>query len=273
MKIKFLNQKKYKRFFSFGCSFTKYKWPTWADIIGQNIKYHENWAEGGAGNFFIFSSLIELINSHGLTNSDLIGIMWTSCGRTDIYSNKKWIHASQPTYEDRLGKFWTKKFGFDERSHLLRDITFIDSSIRILNTLPCDFFILNAMPIPRIDVEKSEQEIKNKKITKKEIIIMQDTNDLNSDFILDKDILKKFTKTLKILPTSALTLIQNKKNRIIKDQHPLPNEHLEYLNQVLPNNLTNECNLFADSYTQKILNAKKEITYNEIWPYSSVDRL
>ena len=28
---------KYKRFFTFGCSFTCYMWPTWADIISKEM--------------------------------------------------------------------------------------------------------------------------------------------------------------------------------------------------------------------------------------------
>ena len=30
---------KYNRFFSFGCSFTQYHWPTWANVIGMHFDY------------------------------------------------------------------------------------------------------------------------------------------------------------------------------------------------------------------------------------------
>ena len=45
----------YSRFFAFGCSFTSYYWPTWADIIGQEFsdRYY-NLAMCGAGNEFMF---------------------------------------------------------------------------------------------------------------------------------------------------------------------------------------------------------------------------
>ena len=43
MQIQYLDKKKYKRFFAFGCSYTEYFWPTWPDIIGQEIPYYENW--------------------------------------------------------------------------------------------------------------------------------------------------------------------------------------------------------------------------------------
>lgn len=47
------------RLFAFGCSFTHYKWPTWADIVARDFKVYENWGRGGAGNFYPYSALIE----------------------------------------------------------------------------------------------------------------------------------------------------------------------------------------------------------------------
>ena len=38
------------RLYTFGCSMTSYFYPTWADILGQEFSYYENWGEPGAGN-------------------------------------------------------------------------------------------------------------------------------------------------------------------------------------------------------------------------------
>ena len=39
------------RLIVFGCSFTDYAWPTWADIIAYDLGCeYENWAQGGGGN-------------------------------------------------------------------------------------------------------------------------------------------------------------------------------------------------------------------------------
>ena len=48
-----------KRLFAFGCSFTGYGWPTWADIIGQSFDYYENWGKSGIGNYLISSRVVE----------------------------------------------------------------------------------------------------------------------------------------------------------------------------------------------------------------------
>ena len=39
--------------YTFGCSFTKYVWPTWADLLLSQVD-GENWGMCGGGNKFIF---------------------------------------------------------------------------------------------------------------------------------------------------------------------------------------------------------------------------
>lgn len=79
------------RLFTFGCSITKYYYPTWADIIGKKWKYFENWGQGGCGNSFIFSSIMECDQRHRFTKEDTVLVMWTCHGRHDFYQFGKWI--------------------------------------------------------------------------------------------------------------------------------------------------------------------------------------
>lgn len=74
----------YKRLFTFGCSFTNYVWPTWADIIAydQQIEFH-NKGKGGAGNTFIASSILESDLKYKFTDTDLILVNWTTWQRED----------------------------------------------------------------------------------------------------------------------------------------------------------------------------------------------
>ena len=65
------------RLFTFGCSFTKYHWPTWANILGKEFDQHQNWAEPGAGNHFILNSLVECNLRNNILPDDTVGIMWT----------------------------------------------------------------------------------------------------------------------------------------------------------------------------------------------------
>lgn len=80
------------RLFTFGCSLTKYHYPTWADIIGQNFDVYENWARGSSGNNFILASLTECDARNKLTANDTVIIYFSSLYRLDYYQINGWAH-------------------------------------------------------------------------------------------------------------------------------------------------------------------------------------
>ena len=47
------------RLFTFGCSFTMYAWPTYADFLGYSFDEYENWAFPGLGNRAIAERIAE----------------------------------------------------------------------------------------------------------------------------------------------------------------------------------------------------------------------
>ena len=81
-----------KRVFAFGCSMTKYHYPTWADIIGRNYPHFENWGRIGAGNQYIFNSIMECDLRNNLGPEDLVMVSWTSLSRLDCYQFNEWTH-------------------------------------------------------------------------------------------------------------------------------------------------------------------------------------
>jgi hypothetical protein len=78
-----------KRLFTFGCSFTHWIWPTWADIYATQFDFFENWGYPSAGNLYIFNSIIEANKRHKFTADDTIVIMWSGILRSDYY-NFRW---------------------------------------------------------------------------------------------------------------------------------------------------------------------------------------
>ena len=70
-----------KRLYTFGCSFTKYKWPTWADFIGTQFETYENWGQPGAGNFFIATQVYECCQRNCVGVDDTILVMLSSTNR------------------------------------------------------------------------------------------------------------------------------------------------------------------------------------------------
>lgn len=81
----------FKRFFAFGCSFTDWSWPTWADIIAFDLDIPvQNWGTAGLGNVGIASKIIECDLSNQYNDDDLIIVLWSTWAREDRhYSDER----------------------------------------------------------------------------------------------------------------------------------------------------------------------------------------
>ncbi len=74
----------YNRIFTFGCSYTSFMWPTWADIIADDLCLPlQNWGIAGIGNVAIVSRMLECDLKNKFTDSDLILVNWSSWHRED----------------------------------------------------------------------------------------------------------------------------------------------------------------------------------------------
>lgn len=73
---------------------TSFIYPTWADIIGQNFKHFENWADSAGGNEFIFNSIVECNQRNKFSPGDTVVVMWTTTPRHDYYRYNEWKHAT-----------------------------------------------------------------------------------------------------------------------------------------------------------------------------------
>ena len=70
---------------SFGCSFTSYIYPTYADIIGA-----DNRGVGGGGNERIFYHILQQYKKNKFENFDLITVQWSTPYRYDYLTRKNW---------------------------------------------------------------------------------------------------------------------------------------------------------------------------------------
>jgi len=101
-----------KRLITFGCSFTDYSWPTWSDIIAEDLGCeYENWAMGGGGNQQIARRALYRM-SRGFDYEDTVMIQWTSVNREDRWLNGRWVCegsvALSPTYKtDFIERYWS----------------------------------------------------------------------------------------------------------------------------------------------------------------------
>jgi hypothetical protein len=72
-----------KRFFAFGCSYTNYAWPTWANLLSTNYDEFYNWGLAGIGNRAIAERVAEANVKHQFTKDDLVIVQWSSHLRND----------------------------------------------------------------------------------------------------------------------------------------------------------------------------------------------
>ena len=79
-----------KRLFAFGCSFTNYRWSTWADCLAPEFDEFQNWGQSGAGNHYIFNSVMEADQRQSFAAGDTVVVCWTSFTRDDRYVDGLW---------------------------------------------------------------------------------------------------------------------------------------------------------------------------------------
>lgn len=162
--------KTYKRFFVFGCSFTWYHWPTWANILHFDMPQSKfyNLAKPGGGNSFIYSQIIAANQKYKFTSDDLVAVMWSTHGREDRYVNHCW---------ETPGNIWTQNY-YDEKflkkysclkGYLVRDLSIFQGTKIILNALPCDAIPMYSVPVD-YDAQYTEYSIEGLKYLYKDII-------------------------------------------------------------------------------------------------------
>ena len=140
-----------KRLYTFGCSFTNYKWPTWADILGREFDHYENWGQCGAGNQFIFNSITECLIKNKFTKDDIFIIMWTNVTREDRYVNGHWLTPGNIyTQDDTYDAEFIKKF-VDIRGCYLRDLATIHATKKMLDSYGLRYIFTSMVPINNYD--------------------------------------------------------------------------------------------------------------------------
>ena len=83
-----------KRFFAFGCSYTRYDYATWADLIGRQFEEYYNFGTSGCSNTHIMNKVIEADNNYKFDPStDLVIIMLTGFGRFTYlpWGSSNWV--------------------------------------------------------------------------------------------------------------------------------------------------------------------------------------
>jgi len=221
--IKLIN-KKPTRLFTFGCSFTEYKWATWANILAYEFDCEfYNFGKSGAGNSYIVNQITQANNYFKFNNDDLVIVSWTNISREDRWSTKKgWVTPgniySQQDYDKNFVRNWANDIHF-----ALRDFSQIDLAKRYLDN------ITNYHFISMCDITKNINQweaVANNDNTKIQDIITLYEDSLNCilpsfyNVLWNDNINKKWEKDWEEIHPH------------FSDGHPTILEHYQYLNQV-----------------------------------------
>lgn len=196
------------RLFAFGCSFTNYRWSTWADCLASEFDHFENWGQSGGGNGYIFNSVMEADQRNCFGAGDTVIVCWTGHMRDDRYAEGKWHTIGNiftcPIYDTNYVKTHV-----DDRGYMIRDLAYIKAVKTLLESRPGLRWKFISM------------------VTWQSVPIYQDVIELYQDCV-DA-----------IAPGYDQVLFSGRwPDR--EDPHPTPIEHLAYLDAVLPGWVTKE---------------------------------
>jgi hypothetical protein len=123
----------FKRIFTFGCSFTKHSWPSWADIMGWDLEIEfQNWGMAGLGNVGIFHRIVECDLKNNFNDKDLIVVLWSHWNREDRYSNQQWIARGNIFNHNFYDKKFIQKY-WSLENDIIKNSTAIISANKIAN--------------------------------------------------------------------------------------------------------------------------------------------
>jgi hypothetical protein len=99
------------RLITFGCSFTDYSWPTWADIMARDLDCeYENWAIGGGGNQQIARRILYRDQQFGWQPDDIVLVQWTSITREDRFYETQWVSQGSVSLAPHYGSKWVEQY-------------------------------------------------------------------------------------------------------------------------------------------------------------------
>jgi len=228
-----------KRLFTFGCSFTQYGWPTWADILGRQFDVFENWGQSGAGNLFVACAVSECDVKNTLGPEDTVIVMWSSTNREDRYHSNHWdTRGNVFSNTDWFGHSWVKRFA-DPRGYIIRDLAMINLVSGFLESKQVKHYFLTMQDLESLETKRNETAddpdcgdvfwhyktvIDKLRPSVHQVIFDYDYNNRPSSII---------PRQAQCNPTEK-SAFRFDPTQVRQDSHPSPLEHLEYLDRVLP---------------------------------------
>lgn len=139
------------RLFTFGCSYTSYCWPTYANILSLDYENKDgNWAMAGLGNRAIAERIAEAHCKHNFTKDDIIIVQWSSHIRHDWWHQETMLDRTigWKTYGSIFNyhnvkvfdKKWVNTF-FYEPAYMMHTFNHIKLAQSLLESTGCTWYM------------------------------------------------------------------------------------------------------------------------------------
>ena len=201
------------RLFTFGCSFTNYHWSTWADCLAPEFDSFENWGQSGAGNHYIFNSIMEADQRYHFGAGDTVVVCWTNVMREDRYTDC-WQTLGNITTCPIYNPDYVRD-AITERGCLIRDIAMIKATVSLLH---------------------NRTGVRTRHLAMCDIMNPRQFDHLPGD----QDIFDLYSTVLNNIMPSYQQVLYPTGWKQSDDPHPTPAEHLAYLDAVLPGWVTKD---------------------------------
>lgn len=245
----------YKRFFAFGCSFTNFYWPTWADIIGHEFptENYYNFGLCATGNEFAFHRLTEVQARCNINKNDLVIICWTNFAREDRYLNGAWKTAGNIFTQNVYPDSWVEEW-FDLRGALLKTSSVIAGATHLLDSTGCEYHFTSMMPMRQIN----QQDIIFAGLEYEDIFTVYKHYYDNIKISMVEQLYGSLPVCRNPIPAKVKYEEEHKKSYL--DHHPTPGQHLKYVKDVLLPSLDRP--IIISDFTENWINDWDNKIYN-----------
>lgn len=226
---------------TFGCSFTKNVWPTWADYAGCYYSQFVNYGDGGSGNRQIFNKIIE--NLEKIKKGTVI-VEWSSFIREDRilpreklelfdrgYQVFQWVgtgpmHVSNRVVNDNFRSFWTPY------QTVLESTNYVIAACELLKSLNINFF-MTWMLDPSVEFYLGEPGAEIKCTKEEKLVIRNQLNRLQDYIKSNSSFFASTCLTMFTLDQYTEPLWLYSRNETIDiDRHPSPLAQYRYVQEI-----------------------------------------
>jgi len=236
-----------RRLFAFGCSYTSHMWPMWPAFFNNNFDEVLNFGRGGAGNSYIFHTILEGTESCNITPDDVVVVMWSTYVRRDLMRNDfSWdLRGGVANYltPDQLDLVWTMP------DSVVKSWDYIYATSELLKSKNIKFAFTSIESL------------------KSDAIPVYTKSLINSDIFCEDNLTSYTYKNFpKYLKTPWLT---NHQGTVVPDPHPKINASYQFAKDIIGKKIGIDIGILNDEKVKELHN----ILDNKIIEYSKIKNL